>query len=89
MVTEVPVDSKRDGARPRGLTNRADLRPAPPAPLEAANLGVEKLRRLFRLAFNLKCLDERRYEYAAERLDEIGRLIGGWRKASRAHAETP
>lgn len=64
-------------------------------PLQTANLGVEKLRHLFRIAFSLKCLDERRYEHAARQLDEIGRLIGGWKKASEPkcspdrRAETP
>ena len=52
--------------------------------LIAANLGIEKLRLLFRLSFDLKFLDMRRYEHAARSLDEIGRLIGGWRKASDA-----
>ena len=50
--------------------------------LAAANLGIEKLRFLFRLCFDLKFLDMRRYEHAARSLDEIGRMIGGWRKAS-------
>jgi hypothetical protein len=53
--------------------------------LAAANLGVEKLRILFRLAAELRNVDTRRYEYAARSLDEIGRLIGGWRKAHDAH----
>ncbi|HEY5410208.1 MAG TPA: diversity-generating retroelement protein Avd [Caulobacteraceae bacterium] len=52
--------------------------------LMAANLGVEKLRLLFRLACDLRHIDLRRYEYAARSLDEIGRLIGGWRKADDA-----
>jgi len=30
-------------------------------------------------------LDKRRYEYAARSLDEIGRLVGGWIQAHRAH----
>ena len=54
-------------------------------PLTAANLNIEKLRHLFRLAFSLQCLDERRYEYAARQLDEIGRMIGGWKKQAAAH----
>jgi hypothetical protein len=49
--------------------------------LVAANLGIEKLRLLFRLAHDLRFLDMRRYEHAARSLDEVGRLIGGWRKA--------
>ncbi|MBI05868.1 MAG: four helix bundle protein [Rhodospirillaceae bacterium] len=52
--------------------------------LGEANLGVEKLRILFRLAMDLKHLDKQRYEHAARELDQIGRLIGGWRKAQDA-----
>ena len=52
--------------------------------LAAANLGIEKLRFLCRLAKDLGHLDERRYEHAARSLDEAGRLIGGWRKADEA-----
>ena len=57
------------------------------ASLRAANLGVEKLRHLIRLAFDLRHLDERRYEYAARDLDAIGRQIGAWRKTHGAHAQ--
>ena len=52
--------------------------------LAAANLGIEKLRFLCRLAKDLGHVDERRYEHAARSLDETGRLIGGWRKADEA-----
>ena len=52
--------------------------------LTAANLGLEKLRFLCRLARDLGHLDERRYEHAARALDETGRLVGGWRKADEA-----
>ena len=55
--------------------------------LRAANLGVEKLRHLVRLAHDLRHLDERRYEHAARELDVIGRQIGAWRKVNAAHAE--
>jgi hypothetical protein len=57
------------------------------AALRAANLGVEKLRHLMRLAFDLKHLDERRYKCAARDLDAVGRLIGAWRKLHGAHAQ--
>ena len=53
--------------------------------LAAANLGIEKLRFLFRLAKDLRHLDMRRYAHAARALDETGKLIGGWRKAHKAH----
>jgi hypothetical protein len=52
--------------------------------LRRANLGIEKLRILIRLATNLRLIDERRYEHAARSLDETGRLIGGWMKARHA-----
>jgi hypothetical protein len=48
--------------------------------LRRANLGIEKLRFLLRLAADLTMLDRRRYEHAARTLDETGRLIGGWMK---------
>ena len=35
--------------------------------LARANLGVEKLRFMFRLAMDLRCLDLRRYEHVARR----------------------
>ena len=52
--------------------------------LARANLGIEKLRFLCRLAGELRHLDRRRYEYAARCLDETGRKIGAWIKAHRA-----
>jgi hypothetical protein len=52
--------------------------------LRRANLGIEKLRFLFRLAADLQLLDRRRYEFAARALDETGRLVGGWMKVHHA-----
>ena len=52
--------------------------------LVRANLGIEKLRFLLRLAHDLRHLDGRRYEFAARSLDETGRRIGAWMKAHRA-----
>ena len=53
-------------------------------PLTCANLGIEKLRFLIRLAHDLRYLDRRRYEHAARCLDETGRKIGAWMNAHRA-----
>lgn len=55
--------------------------------LAAANLGLEKLRILFRVASELQVVDIRRYEFASRKLDDIGRLVGGWLRQDRAHAE--
>jgi hypothetical protein len=52
--------------------------------LRRANLGIEKLRFLFRLAADLTVIDKRRYEFAARTLDETGRSIGAWMKAHNA-----
>ena len=56
--------------------------------LARANLGIEKLRFLVRLAQDLRYLDRRRYEHAARCLDETGRKIGAWSKAHRAREAT-
>ena len=56
--------------------------------LARANLGLEKLRFLFRLAHDLRTLDHRRYEHAARCLDETGRRLGAWSKAHRAREST-
>ena len=59
------------------------------APLLAdVNMALEKLRFLFRLSMDLRCLDKRRYEFAARTLDEIGRQVGGWMRASQTRETT-
>ena len=52
------------------------------APLQRANLVLERLRYLTRLSMDLGLLTRRQYAYAAENVDEVGRQIGGWLKAS-------
>jgi len=51
------------------------------AMLRAANLGLERLRILSRLAHDLEYLDHRRYEFAARSIDGVGRFIGAWIKS--------
>ena len=56
--------------------------------LAGANLGLEKLRFLVRLARDLRLLDPRRYEHAARCIDETGRRVGAWRRTHEArHAQ--
>jgi hypothetical protein len=57
--------------------------------LDAANLAIEKLRHLFRLAMDLRLLDARRHEHAQRELDAIGRMIGGWRREAALRAAPP
>ena len=52
--------------------------------LAGANLGLEKLRFLFRLARDLRILDHRRYEHAARVIDATGRRVGAWVKTHNA-----
>ena len=52
--------------------------------LTGANLGLEKLRFLFRLEHDLRAIDHRRYEHAARSLDETGRRVGAWRQVHLA-----
>lgn len=56
--------------------------------LARANLGIEKLRFLFRMAHDLRFLDARRFRHAARSLDATGRSIGAWRKIHQRHEST-
>jgi hypothetical protein len=49
--------------------------------LEAASQRANRLRYLLRLAKDLRLLPVDSYGFAAERLDEVGRMIGGWQKS--------
>jgi hypothetical protein len=47
-------------------------------PLRRANLQLEVVRHLWRLAHELKVMATRQYEHGAKLLDNLGRQIGGW-----------
>lgn len=53
--------------------------------LEQASRKLNSIRYLLRMAKDLKLLSMDAYGFSAERLDEIGRMVGGW---SNAVAET-
>lgn len=55
--------------------------------LRQANLCIEQLRFGIRLARDLKHMDLRRYEFAGKSLDQIGRMVGSWNKASSTTAK--
>ncbi len=44
-----------------------------------ADLLLNKIRLYLRLSFDLKCISMNQYEFASRSLDEIGRLLGGWK----------
>ena len=54
--------------------------------LQQASTKVNGIRYLLRLAKDLKLLSLDSYAFAAERLDEIGRMVGGWRKSAARRA---
>jgi hypothetical protein len=56
--------------------------------LDAADRLLTKIRLYLRLSYDLKCISSGQMEHAARRSDEIGRLIGGW-KRKRAQARQP
>jgi len=50
--------------------------------LEEASRKVNSTRLLLRMAKDLKLMSIEAYGFSAERLDEIGRMVGGWSKAA-------
>lgn len=58
--------------------------------LRQVNLELERLRFQFRLAMDLQCLSQQSAGHAAEQLNEIGRMVGGWLNAgSGSRREAP
>ena len=54
--------------------------------LRKANLQLEKIRYLLRIAYRMRCFDVRKYEFCSKALVEIGRMTGGWIKSLQAPA---
>jgi len=50
------------------------------APLRRLNLNLEKLRVLWRLICDRRWISQQQLLFATQRLDEIGRMAGGWLK---------
>jgi len=48
--------------------------------LDEADKLLTKIRLYIRLSYDLKCIGQRQFEHAARLVDEIGRLIGGWKR---------
>lgn len=60
--------------------------------LSRANLLLVRLRHLMRLCNDLHFLGVGRYEFVSERIEEIGRMVGGWSRQQQgrgAPAPTP
>ena len=46
--------------------------------LKRTGIQLEKLRYLIRISKDLEFLSLRRYEFVANQIDEVGRMVGGW-----------
>ncbi|MFH1233669.1 MAG: diversity-generating retroelement protein Avd [Patescibacteria group bacterium] len=46
------------------------------------SIELDKLRILMRLSKDLKFLSVKQYEFSADKINEIGRLLGGWIKSA-------
>lgn len=51
--------------------------------LDRANIELEKLRYLIRLAYDLHCINMSRYEHVQGRINDIGTQVGAWSKSMR------
>ncbi|MEN8260450.1 MAG: diversity-generating retroelement protein Avd [Pseudomonadota bacterium] len=56
-----------------------DKRPA----LRRANLGLQVVRHLWRLCYELQVIPIKRYEHGARLLEDLGRQVGGWLRAQK------
>ncbi len=56
--------------------------------LAAADKLLAKIRLYVRLSYDLRCLSQGEFEHAARLIDEIGRLLGGWKRKQRKKGKT-
>lgn len=55
-------------------------------PLHRANRLLDQLRILLRLATDVKVLSGRQLAYVSGQNEELGRMLGGWLRASRSQS---
>ena len=53
--------------------------------LEKTSVKLNLLRVLVRLSKEVKAIDAKKYIVLQERIDEIGKMLGGWIKASKSY----
>jgi four helix bundle protein len=51
--------------------------------LKKISVELDKLRILIRLSKDLKFISIKQYSFVAEKVNEIGKMLGGWIKSSR------
>jgi len=50
--------------------------------LKQTSVELDKFRYLYRLAKDLKFISIRQYEFGASKVNEIGKMLGGWIKSA-------
>ena len=50
--------------------------------LQRASVKLDLLKILLRLSFETKCLDNKKYQQLVLQIVEVGRMLGGWIKAT-------
>jgi hypothetical protein len=55
--------------------------------LNAADKLLTKIRLYVRLSHDLHCISPGQFQHAARQIDEIGRLIGGWKRKQATGVE--
>lgn len=55
--------------------------------LRQIDLSMEKLRVLLRMCHDLTYLDHKGYEFASKKINEAGKMVGGWRKHQEGKRE--
>ncbi|MFH0992110.1 MAG: diversity-generating retroelement protein Avd [bacterium] len=50
-------------------------------PLKKANIEIEQFRYLVRLSHDLGFLSHQKYGILSEKINEVGRMVGGWIKS--------
>jgi len=55
--------------------------------LRRIDLGMEKLRVLLRMCHDMEYLDHKGYEFASRKINEAGKMVGGWRKQQEGKGE--
>lgn len=56
------------------------------ARLDEADKLLTKIRLYVRLSFDLGCISQGQWEHAGRLMDEIGRLMGGWKRKRQKSA---
>lgn len=50
--------------------------------LKQVSVDLDKFRILYRLAKDLRFMSVRQYQFGAEKINEVGKILGGWMRSS-------